>query len=444
MNVRLLIDECINKGITLRINDGELIVSGAKEMLGPDIVHKIKDNKNALIDYMTGARHADASGINMPFSKTSEAGFSGAEFLAAPLDFSLFYFGSALAHQEEDDAYRLFIDGSKYADRNGYTAIWMPERHFNEFGCLYPSPSVLGAALAVITKNVAIRAGSVVIPLNDPLRVAEEWSVVDNLSGGRVGIACASGWQPNDFVLNSENYHNRHSVMYHRIDTIRKLWRGESILLKDGNGHMKDTRIFPKPVQRELPLWITSSGNIETFITAGKLGLNILTHLLGESVEELKAKIDAYRNTYRESGFDVRQSHVTLMLHAFIDDDMAKVYEKVKKPLIEYLRTSADLVKKRFASMGYTADVNNISEDDLNGILEFSFHRYVSHSSLIGTKSICKNMLYKLSGIGVNEIASLIDFGVDYSSAMESLESMTELMNTYNMETGRVPENLSA
>ena len=61
----------------------------------------------------------------------------------------------------------------------------------HRFGGLYPNPSVAGAALAAITERVDIRAGSCVLPLHDPIRVAEEWSLVDNLSNGRVGISFA-------------------------------------------------------------------------------------------------------------------------------------------------------------------------------------------------------------------------------------------------------------
>jgi len=106
--------------------------------------------------------------------------------------FSLFYFGSSKAAFTED-RYQLLIDGAKFADQHGYAAIWTPERHFYPFGGSYPTPAVLSAALATITTRVHLRAGSVVLPLHHPVRIAEEWSVVDNLSQGRVGISCATG-----------------------------------------------------------------------------------------------------------------------------------------------------------------------------------------------------------------------------------------------------------
>src|SRR5207249_12330020 len=66
--------------------------------------------------------------------------------------------------------------------------------------------SVTSAAIAMVTKTIQIRSGSVVAPLHTPIRIAEEWSVVDNLSNGRVAISFASGWMPEDFVIEPDNY----------------------------------------------------------------------------------------------------------------------------------------------------------------------------------------------------------------------------------------------
>src|SRR5277367_4346537 len=122
---------------------------------------------------------------------------------------SLFFF-SADSAEGQANKYQMLLESAKFADDHGFTAVWTPERHFQRFGGLYGSPSVTGAALAVITKRIAIRAGSVVLPLQNPLRVAEEWAMVDNLSNGRVAIAAASGCHVNDFVLSSDTFKNRY------------------------------------------------------------------------------------------------------------------------------------------------------------------------------------------------------------------------------------------
>jgi hypothetical protein len=100
------------------------------------------------------------------------------------IDFSLFYFASDEGERAADK-YRLLLDGARFADENGYSAVWTPERHFHAFGGLYPNPSVASAALAVITKNVKLRAGSCVSPLHHPIRIAEEWASRSRRAGSR-------------------------------------------------------------------------------------------------------------------------------------------------------------------------------------------------------------------------------------------------------------------
>src|SRR5213078_982624 len=195
------------------------------------------------------------------------------------IQFSLFYFSSNAA-EFADDKYQLLIEGAKFADKHDFTAVWVPERHFHAFGGIYPNPSVLGSALAMITERIRIRAGSVVLPLHSPIRVAEEWSVVDNLSHGRVDLAFARGWNPNDFVLSPENYADSANILLTQLQTVSELWRGERITALNGVGTETEVTIHPLPRQRELRFWITCSGGAERFADAGACGANVLTALL--------------------------------------------------------------------------------------------------------------------------------------------------------------------
>ena len=99
---------------------------------------------------------------------------------ARAMQFSLYYFGNYPATYSEDK-YRLILESARYADDHGFAALWLPERHFHSVGGFSPNSAVLAAALARDTSRIGLRGGSVVLPLHHPVRVAEEWSVVDNL-----------------------------------------------------------------------------------------------------------------------------------------------------------------------------------------------------------------------------------------------------------------------
>ncbi len=365
----------------------------------------------------------------------------------AKIDFSLFYF-SGDEGQNPQDKYRLLLEGARFADQHGFAAVWTPERHFHAFGGLYPNPSLTSAAIAAITNRVQIRAGSVVLPLHHPIRVAEEWAVVDNLSRGRVGLSFASGWHSNDFVFAPEYYPDRKKVMFRQIETIRKLWRGDAITCRGGDGNEVSVKIFPRPVRKDVPIWITASGSPDTFRMAGEMGANVLTNLLGQSIEEVAEKIAVYRQAWREHGHGPEAGKVTLMLHTFVERTMKIVREKVRGPFTEYLKTSVDLIKKASSAWSFAAfnrpgrngggngtekfDFKDLDPEDMQALLDHAFERYFETSGLFGTPASCLKLVGQLRRAGVDEIACLIDFGVDADSVLASLHFLEELSRNAN------------
>ncbi len=353
------------------------------------------------------------------------------------IDFSLFYF-AADEGEHGSDKYKLLLEGAKYGDANGFKAVWTPERHFHAFGGLYPSPATMGAAIAVLTKNVSIRAGSCVLPLHHPIRIAEDWSLVDNLSNGRAGVAFASGWHPNDFVLMPQNYADRHKKLSDGIDQVRALWRGETLSFPGPLGEDVKVRTLPRPIQPEFPIWITAAGNPETFRIAGEKGTNILTHLLGQSVEEVAEKIQIYRDAWKEAGHP-GEGIVSLMLHTFIADDEEFVRAQVKTPLKEYLRSAGGLIHKYASSFptfkglskddkkGIDDQFQKMSDEDLEAMLDHAYQRYYETSGLFGTPESCVTLVDKLKGMGVDDIACLVDFGVPSDTVMKHLPYLNEL-----------------
>ena len=343
---------------------------------------------------------------------------------------SLFFFASAEEHQS-GDKYRLLLEAARFADQNHFTAVWTPERHFHSFGGLYPNPAITSAALAVATQRIQIRAGSVVLPLHHPIRVVEEWSVVDNLSHGRVGISFAAGWHADDFVFQKDHYADRRAIMLRQIDTVRRLWRGDALPFQNGAGNELQVRPLPRPVQKELSFWLTASGDPKTFEAAGEAGAGILTHLLGQSVEELAGKIARYREARRKAGHP-GEGHVTLMLHTFVGEELEEVKKLVRGPFCDYLRTSLDLIQNLARSMGVDVKAQGFTEDDLEALLGHAFERYFGTSSLMGTVESCARMVDRLRAIGVDELGCLIDFGVDADKVLASLPRLDELRRVVN------------
>ncbi len=346
------------------------------------------------------------------------------------MQFSIYFFANQDGEDSAPDKYRLMLEAARWADRNNFARLWTPERHFHQFGGLSPNPSVIAAALAAVTTRIQLCAGSVVLPLHDPLRVAEEWAVVDNLSNGRVGLGVACGWVPNDFVISGRQstFNERHRIFAEGTEMLRALWRGEPFQTTNPQGEAVSIRTLPRPLQRELPLWITAAGNPETFRQAGALGVNILTHLLGQTTGALDAKVRLYREAWREAGHPGKGT-VTLMLHTLVGDTDEEVRRLTREPMKRYLGSSLTLASKHLASVPFLQhpehiDTGALTPELVDQTLDASFEKYFAMASMLGSIEKCMDVVQQFAEVDVDEIACLIDFGVAEDRVLEALENL--------------------
>ncbi len=359
-----------------------------------------------------------------------------------PMSFGIAMWGSDAG--EGSRKYELMLESARFGDAHGFESFHTPERHFGAFGGPFPNPSITSAAIAAVTSKIKIRASSCILPLHHPIRVAEEWAVVDNLSNGRAEIAFASGWQPNDFVIRPESYESAKSMMFENTDIVCRLWRGESVEFENSKGELVPTATLPRPVQKELNVWITAAGNVETFKMAGTKGYHILTHLLGQSLEEAAEKIQAYREAREAAGHDPATGRATLMLHTYVGEDNDQVRELVRGPMKEYLASAVSLVMgfawtfpafKRPGgpdSKPEDIDLSSLSEEEVDTILEFAFERYYETSGLFGTPDLCADMVDRVRAAGVDEICALVDFGLSKDDVLVGLKGLKTVRDAAN------------
>src|SRR5690606_18367183 len=149
------------------------------------------------------------------------------------------------------------------------------------------------------------------------------------------------------------------------------------------------------------------------------------------------------RQAWTEAGHKGK-GEVTLMLHTFIGTDEQKVKQVVKGPMKEYLKSSVNLVKEAAWSFptfkNQTTDpegnfsLDNLSTEDMDAVLEYSFERYYQTRGLFGTPESCGRMINKLKEIEVDEIACLIDFGIDSDLVLAHLHYLNQLRRQSNIK----------
>jgi natural product biosynthesis luciferase-like monooxygenase protein len=345
-------------------------------------------------------------------------------------DVGIIFFSEGASGDTAAEAYNVLFDVAELADKGGFSSLWTPERHFQKIGGPYPNPSILAAALAKTTSNIGIRAGSVNLSLHDPIRVAEEWSVVDNLSGGRVGMAFAAGWHPGDFILNPDVYEDRRNLFNEKLEQVKKLWSGQTIERRGVNGTNEDVSTYPRPVQSDINIWLTVTQNIEAWEYAAKNGYNILTALISQDRATLTKNIAHYQRLRSEHGH--AKGVVTLMLHTYVSDcDESEILNTVKSPLKSYLSSFLKQQQKHTSGTktAERQETEELVKRNFDALLELSFNRYRNNSSLIGNIEDCGEILTSLKSEGVDEVACLLDYGLSSEKIIESVKNVTTIIN---------------
>ncbi|WP_328419923.1 MupA/Atu3671 family FMN-dependent luciferase-like monooxygenase [Streptomyces sp. NBC_00443] len=362
---------------------------------------------------------------------------------ARTTDFSVYFFGdypqdTSASSEGGRGQYELLMEVARFADRHDFHALWMPERHFHSFGGLFPNPAVLAAALSRETERVRLNAGSVVLPLHDPIRVAEEWSMVDNLSGGRVGIGVASGWSAKDFVFFPDRFGRHKELMYEQLEEVRKFWRGDAVRRASGDGEA-EVRLFPRPVQDAPPMYTAVVGNPASFELAARHDLGIVTNLMTQSVEQLGENIARYRRTRAQHGLDPDAGRVAVLLHTYLGDDHDTARTEAYEPLSRYMRASLSVFSGVTNSLGHNVDLAELSEDDLDAVFRRAYGRYCDQRALIGTVDSVRPVVDAVTAAGADEIVALVDFGVAPDELREGLPHLEALRRTYRRTADAAP-----
>ncbi|WP_367129258.1 MupA/Atu3671 family FMN-dependent luciferase-like monooxygenase [Saccharothrix sp. HUAS TT1] len=321
---------------------------------------------------------------------------------------SLYFFASA-DHADAGSYYAFVLEAAAEADAAGQHAVWFPERHFVDFGGFSPNPALLAAAVATRTRTIRIHAGSVAAPLHHPARIAEEWAVVDNLSGGRVGLSFGSGWHPDDFALARDDYRERREVTGRTIEDVRALWRGETLPYPSTAGTTTEASTRPRPVQEELPVWLTATGTPQTFVTAARAGYGVATALLGQTMPALRENIARYRQEWQDAGHSGK-GDVVVMTHAYVSD---------RPDLEDFLRPAMHAYLRSFRKQ--------TGGSDEFVLLENAYLDFLTGPSLLGSPAKARAVLADLAAAGADEVGCLIDFGLPAADVLESLPTLFDL-----------------
>lgn len=162
--------------------------------------------------------------------------------------------------------YEAAIEQAVWADKLGFSQVYLAEHHGAEHGYC-PSPMILAAAILGATKHIKVHLSALVVTLHDPLRLAEDLSVLDNLSGGRLMITAGMGYRPHEFEMFGRDLSKRLAIQTETLAVLKQAWTGEPFEYQG-----KTVRVTPKPLTPGGPKIYMGGSTEKSAIRAAKQG----------------------------------------------------------------------------------------------------------------------------------------------------------------------------
>jgi probable F420-dependent oxidoreductase len=232
--------------------------------------------------------------------------------------------GSGISFAEE---YRTILELSREAEVLGFDSIWVSEHHGSSDGYL-PSLLPMLAAIAAVTERVKLGTGVMLAPMHNPLRLAEDAAVVDNISDGRLILGLARGWREEEFRMFGVPEGERLARTLEPVEILRRAWTGERFSFQGKAYSYQDVKVTPTPARPGGPPIYLGGFEEKTVRRSGKLADGYI-----RSRSDLEASKEAVRwaeEGAREAGRDPDALGFALLQNAFVARDGEDAWAKVR------------------------------------------------------------------------------------------------------------------
>ncbi|TDQ23436.1 putative FMN-dependent luciferase-like monooxygenase [Raoultella sp. BIGb0149] len=199
------------------------------------------------------------------------------------------FFTRLLDDAAPKERYRLATEQIRHAERLGFDSAWIAQHHFHEHEGGLPSPLVFLAHAAAHTERIRLGTAIITLPMEDPLRVAEDAAVLDLLADGRLEVGFGSGGTPTSFLPFGLTSERRGEVFAEHLHLIQSAWRGDSLAHPDNH-------LYPPAPQLAERIWIATF-SAEGAIRAGQAGHGLmLSRTQPRPVGQPQLPLDAIQN----------------------------------------------------------------------------------------------------------------------------------------------------
>ena len=326
------------------------------------------------------------------------------------MKFSLFYLTSYFPeiHGSERGLYDQILAEVDEGERMGLHSVWLAEHHFFDYGGHVPSIPVLGATIAARTKTIKIASGIAMIGLQDPIRVAEQFAMLDQLSGGRVIFGIGRGFQKCEFDAFQRNMDDSRIAFEEAHEVIRRAWTEERFSFDGRFTKVKNLRVIPKPLQKPMPpVYVACTFTPQSFEWTGKQGHNLMiVPYAAPDLAVVKQNVDRYRSALASSGRPTSTDSLCA-IHMYCGETPDEAKEEPRAALMRYLGQFAESTRDAQHSEAYVG-YDGLSE----ALTKFDYDTFLYPKRvLFGDPDQCVTRIRELEVMGVTNVGMVIDFG---------------------------------
>jgi len=264
-----------------------------------------------------------------------------------------------LEPKEMSERYRTFVEMAAIGDEQGFSIVNLEEHHGADNGWS-PSPMLMAAMVVARTKRIGINFGALLLPLHDPIRVAEDLAVLDLTSGGRVTTVAGLGYRPSEYHLHRKDWAGRGKLMDHCVDTVLKAWTGEPF-----EYFGEQVRVTPVPVTKPHPILMIGGTSKATARRAARFGLPMYTAAPVPEVEALYYEECARLGV---QGFCIMPP--AMSVHMFVVDDPDEAWATHGQHVWHEASTYAGWQTSDISSAAHS-HASNIEELRAEGLYQF-------------------------------------------------------------------------
>jgi natural product biosynthesis luciferase-like monooxygenase protein len=231
---------------------------------------------------------------------------------------------------------RRWIELLAESEAAGFDSLWANEHHFDPYGGIIPSPPTMLAALAQRTRRARLGTSIVVLPLHNPIEIAEQLAMVDLMSGGRVEFGIGRGFVEFDYDRLGVSREDSQARMREQLEVILKAWSGEPFTHRGRFYAYDNLEVWPRPEQRpHPPIWLSCARTPSSFAWAGEMGYGVLT-VAYPSVQNLVANNKLYRDAWAKAGHPAGQWRLATHYHCVLGESKREAREIAREAWRRY------------------------------------------------------------------------------------------------------------